>query len=66
MSEKLANAIKATAIVLTVVCAGLLVATLIALAKAAKSVFLLLMAILAPFLLIGVAICLVYKYLEAR
>lgn len=64
MTDKMVNAVKATAIVLGFCCAALLAALLVALAKTAKSVFLLLLAIVAPFVAFGLAVWLVYKFLE--
>ena len=61
--EKFERAVKATCIVLGFCCAGLLAAILVGLAKAAKSVFLLFLAVVAPFVAFGLAVYLVYRFL---
>jgi len=66
MNTKIINAIKATAIVLGFCCAALLTVLLVVLARAAKSLFLMLLAIVAPFAALGLAVMLVYKYLESK
>ena len=61
--EKMERAVKAVCIVIGFCCAALLAAILVGLAKAAKSLFLLLLAAIAPFAAFGLAVYLVYRWL---
>lgn len=63
---KVGNALKATTIVFGAIVAIGIVALLIAIGKMAKGVALMLLGIIAPVLLIALAIYVVYRILEAK
>lgn len=66
MAEKFSNAIKATLMVLGFCFAGMGIFFLYSLGEAAGSLILCLLAMLAPFLIILIAIGIVYHFLEGK
>lgn len=66
MEPKAITVGKAIAITVGIGCAALMAALLVALAKVAGGVLLVLLAMMTPFVLFGATVYLVYKYLDNR